>query len=174
LRPLKESEALSLLWRENVSDLQLISYSADDTLRAAQVTNELIKRIRHSRRDGVPLEWIAFLGIEAVATNFASFREDPSFWPTLLTLAASEEITTAFVVNEPVHPFVTEYRKDMDYVLRFAAQGSGRTVHIDKSPDLRLGGDHGLQFSLQQGRVEYRTQVSDPPARVVAAEPELG
>ncbi|MDB4990752.1 MAG: hypothetical protein JWN04_5930 [Myxococcaceae bacterium] len=137
LRPLEESPALAKRWRDNVSDVQLQWYGADDTVSASQVTHDLVRRIQRARRDGVPLEWIAFLGVEALSTNLPRVAAERSFWPTVLAVTASEEITTAFVVAGSETCFVAEHRQDMDYVLHFSREQRSdlRTIEIQKSAD---------------------------------------
>jgi KaiC/GvpD/RAD55 family RecA-like ATPase len=137
LRPIEESRGLRNKWHANVSDLQVKCYGADDAMRAARIAHELVLRIRRCQRDGLPLTWIAFLGVDAVKTNLPAVAADRSFWPTILAITASEQISTAFVADEaagPV-PFVLEHRQDMDYVLRFARQQNERVIEIEKSAD---------------------------------------
>jgi hypothetical protein len=157
LRALEESPKLFEQWVDNVSDTQLKWYGADDTLRADQVAHELVTHIRRSRRDRLPLDWIAFLGIEAVKANLPGIEAEESFWPTILSITASEMITTAFVVTDVAgtDPFVAKHREDMDYVLKFARDKNNRTARIEKSADPPAGHDYPkLVFDPRGGELQ--------------------
>ena len=133
LRPLEESASLARQWSDNVSDIQLRWYGSDATLRGAQIAHELVRRIQRARRDGVPLDWIAFLRVEALKTNLPAVASERGFWPTILAITASEEISTAFVVEGTEQPFVTQHSQGMDYVFRFAREQSSnrRTIELE-------------------------------------------
>jgi hypothetical protein len=135
LRPVRESVELGRRWEENVSDVQYQWYGVDDTISAAQVAHDLVRRIQRSRRDGVSLDWIAFMGIEALQNNLPSVDAERSFWPTILAITASEQITTAFVVAGTDQRFVQQHEQDMDYVFRFAREDDSdrRTITIQKN-----------------------------------------
>jgi KaiC/GvpD/RAD55 family RecA-like ATPase len=163
LRPLHESQLLATKWSGNISDIQLQWYGVDDTLCPEQVAHELIRRIQRSRRDGVPIEWIVFLGVDAIQNNLPLVYADRSFWPTILAVTASEEITTAFALVDPADRFIAQHKLDMDYILRFtpAVNGGPRTIAIEKSADMPApNGYPTIMLDLHGGTVTVATQTS--------------
>lgn len=162
MRPLVESPPLARAFSEHVSDIQLKWYAADESKPAAPIVLDIQRHITRSRRDGLPLDWIVFSGVEAVKTNFLSVHAEKSFWPTILALTASEQISTAFLVTDSADTssFVDAHRVDMDYVLRFEQLQHMRTVTIEKSADPPpINGYPVLMFDLADGRVVRR----EPP-----------
>jgi hypothetical protein len=164
LSPLRESPALARKWQETVSDTQFRWYRADATLRAEQIAHELVHRIQHSRRDCLPLDWIVFLGVEALKTYLPAVEDERGFWPTILAITTSEEISTVFVVNGSDDNFVTQHRMDMDYVLRFRREEKSdeRLIDIEKSAaPPPLGGYPTLRINLEAGtlRMAQRSDV---------------
>lgn len=162
LRPLRASPRLSELWRTNVSDIQLHWYGVDERLSAGRIIGEIVARIQRARRDGLPLEWIVFLDVEAISANLPAVHAEASFWPTVLAVTGSERISTAFVVNDADGSgrFVSQHRQDMDYVFKFASAGDDKTLSIEKSADPPPDGYPTLHFDLRGSPVCYRPATS--------------
>jgi hypothetical protein len=125
--------ALDAKWTANVSCLRRRGYGADNTLSGSQIASDLIQLIRHQRREGVPLDFVAFLGVESLSANLPAVYAESSFWPTILAVTASEQITTAFVLNGSAEEFSPA--QEMDYILRFSKEAGNHrsTISIDRS-----------------------------------------
>lgn len=160
LRRFEGARELRERWKENVSYLQLQWYGADVSLRAPHIAHELVRSIQRARFERLPLDWIVFLDIEAVGTHLPAVDADHGFWPTILAITTSEQISTVFVVNDAdgAGSFVSRYRQDMDYVLRFAADGYERRVSVEKSAVEAPGGK--FRFDSRGGPVE--TGLAEP------------
>jgi KaiC/GvpD/RAD55 family RecA-like ATPase len=167
LRPLSESAPLARAWNCNIADVQQHWYAADEARQAAHITYDIMRAIQRSRRDGLPLEWIVFLGIEAVKTNFPAVNAEKSFWPTVLAITSSEQISTAFIVSDAAGTgsFVSEHREDMDYVFRFERNRHQRGVHIERSVESPLGqGYPVLSFDPLAGEITLEYEVDSAQA----------
>lgn len=163
LRPLSESESLAARWQRNVSDVRVRWYGADATLCAAQIAHELVRLIQRSKRDGVPLEWIVFMGVEALKSHLPQVDAERGFWPTILAVTASEEISTAFVVAGSDQPFVSQHSQDMDYVLHFTRDehSNQRRIDILKSAEPPPSGGYArLSLDLTNGTIRDSNDVT--------------
>ena len=112
--------------------------------------DDLFQRARLER---LPIEWVVFLDVEAVQTHMPAVDAEPGFWPTILAVTNSEQISTVFVVNDTnaTSSFLRRHRQDMDYSLRFSAAGPIRTFTIEKSADNVQGAT--FKFDVKGGPV---------------------
>lgn len=153
LRRFEDASELRKNWAQNVSYLQLQWYGADISLRAPHIAHELYRSIQRARLERLPLDWIVFLDVEAVQTHMPAIDAEPNFWPTILAVTNSEQISTVFIVNgkDNTNSFLARHRQDMDYILHFSAQGEQRSAIIEKSADHSQGAK--LSFAARGGVV---------------------
>jgi hypothetical protein len=119
-------------------------YSPGENITGDQLVTEIWKYIKQSRRDGVPVERIAFDETETAEDFLPALKREPLFWPTLLEMTSTEAATTFFVYgrDDDRSRLMGMLRSSVDYVFKLSREddpSSTRTVDVEKQPSLEFG-----------------------------------
>jgi KaiC/GvpD/RAD55 family RecA-like ATPase/transcriptional regulator with XRE-family HTH domain len=112
-----------------------------DDFTSEQLLDSIWSFIRQGRRDGAPIDRIAFDEIEAVGRLFPRIHQDDLFWATLVELVTTEPVSTLFClrgdkafVDEDDHPLI----ELTDYVFEARNEEGKSWVKCVKRPPTAL------------------------------------
>ncbi|MFY9821254.1 MAG: ATPase domain-containing protein [Thermoanaerobaculia bacterium] len=133
---LRHQRALHQSWAR-IGRRRMRWYSPGENISGDQLVTEIWKYIKQSRRDGVPVERIAFDETETAEDFLPALKREPLFWPTLLEMTSTEAATTFFVYGSeaPGSQLMGMLRSSVDYVFKVSRP---RTVVVEKQPSLEF------------------------------------
>ncbi len=136
---LRHQRALHQSW-ERIGRHRMRWYSPGENITGDQLVTEIWKYIKQSRRDGVPVERIAFDETETAEDFLPALKREPLFWPTLLEMTSTEAATTFFVYGSANRrsQLMGMLRSSVDYV--FNVSRGEVPVIMQKQPSLEYGG----------------------------------
>ncbi|HEV3454904.1 MAG TPA: ATPase domain-containing protein [Thermoanaerobaculia bacterium] len=151
LQSLRQRTGLMRTW-ERIVRRRVRWYSPGENITGDQVVSEIWKYIKQSRREGAPVERIAFDETETAEEFLPSLRREPLFWPTLLELTSTEAMTSFFVFGGNSGSRLIEVlRSSVDYAFRVDPgqdSSSPRIIEAEKQPSLDPTGKNRTTFCV--------------------------
>jgi KaiC/GvpD/RAD55 family RecA-like ATPase len=97
LQAVRQRSGLYQRWQRTQADALLRWYSPGQHLTGDQIIAEIVRYLRRSRRDGQPIERVAFAEIDAAEHVLPALKREELFWQTLFELVTTEAVTAFFV-----------------------------------------------------------------------------
>jgi KaiC/GvpD/RAD55 family RecA-like ATPase len=136
LQAVRQRTGLNQRWQRTQADALLRWYSPGQHLTGDQIIAEMLRYLRRSRRDGQPIERVAFAEIDAAEHVLPALKREELFWPTLFELVTTEAVTAFFVgTDRQDSPPIRFLSSEVDYSYHIAPRK--RTAERDSWLELR-------------------------------------